>query len=225
MTRDHIRSKFSSPPKKARRGRPPTHNHAEIMLAAKAAFSKGGYAGVSLDKLAAQLKTKKGSLYYHSNRKVDLLIAISRGVISEAASEINKIVLVGAPAEIRFELAMRALMKSLLSDTQSAKVYFENEADLPSAVQVELRRVLRKIQETLILIIADGVKEGSFAGDPRILVKHVLAVANWPYRWFDLTGNLSLDEFIKSSTHFMLSAMRAPKASASRRPRNAIKSM
>lgn len=65
------------------RGRPAVFTREEILETAKVAFSKTGYANVTLDDLAALLNTGKGTLYYHSNRKVDLLIAISTTAVGD----------------------------------------------------------------------------------------------------------------------------------------------
>ena len=73
------------------RGRPAVFTREEILATAKVAFSKGGYANVTLDDLAARLNTGKGTLYYHSSRKVDLLIAISTEVVGGDAIELRKI--------------------------------------------------------------------------------------------------------------------------------------
>lgn len=191
------------------RGRPAVFTREDILAAAKAAFSEAGYANVTLDDLAAQLNTGKGTLYYHSNRKVDLLIAISNATVENNTKEIRKYAAVDASPETRFVLAMRALLQGVLSDRQASKVYFENEADLPPKFRANLRRLLREIQEIFVGIIADGVEAGVFKGDPRISAKHVLAICGWPYRWFSHDGKMSLDEFITSAVNFALGGLRA----------------
>jgi len=191
------------------RGRPAVFTREDILEAAKAAFSRAGYANVTLDDLAAQLNTGKGTLYYHSNRKVDLLIAISTATVENNTKELRKIASVDASPETRFVLAMRALMQGVLNDQQASKVYFENEADLPPKFRTNLRRLLREIQEVFVEIIADGVAAGVFKGEPRIAAKHVLAICGWPYRWFSADGQLSLDEFVNSAVNFALGGLRA----------------
>jgi AcrR family transcriptional regulator len=191
------------------RGRPPTHSRAQILTAAKLAFSRSGYANVSLDHLATILKTKKGSIYYHSARKVDLLIWISRSIIASSQRSLSEIARIDAPPEHRFVWAMRAHMSSILSDIQSTKIYFENEADLPMKVRSDLRKVLRKTQEIFSRIIREGCDQGSFSTDPPLAAKHALAVAHWPYRWFSETGKLSREQFIDNAIEFMLTALMA----------------
>lgn len=107
---------------------------------------------------------------------------------------------------------MRALMMGVLSDQPASKVYFENEFDLPPKFRVNLRRLLREIQQVFEDIITEGVAQGVFQGEPRILAKHVLSICAWPYRWFSPEGQMSLDEFINS-------AVNRSRASARRRRR------
>lgn len=192
------------------RGRPAVFTRDDILAAAKLAFSKAGYANVTLDDLAALLNTGKGTLYYHSNKKVDLLIAISNKTVEDNTYELRKIASVNASPEARFILAMRALMQGVLGDQPASKVYFENEADLPPKFRANLRRLLREIQQVFEDIIAEGVAQGVFQGEPRILAKHVLSVCAWPYRWFSPEGELSLDEFITTAVNFALAGIRAP---------------
>ena len=83
------------------RGRPAVFTREEILQTAKVAFSKAGYANITLDDLAARLNTGKGTLYYHSNRKVDLLIAISTKAVGNNATELRRIASIKAPPQQR----------------------------------------------------------------------------------------------------------------------------
>lgn len=195
------------------RGRPAVFTRKDILEAAKIAFSKAGYANVSLDDLAARLNTGKGTLYYHSNRKVDLLIAISTTTVGNSVTELRKIASIEAPPQHRLALAMRLLMHGVLGDPQSSKVYFENEADLPPKFRADLRRQLRGIQNVFFELVSEGVSAGVFRGDPGIVAKHILSVCSWPYRWFSTGGKLTLDAFIDSAVNFVLGGVLAdPKA-------------
>ena len=191
------------------RGRPAVFTREEILETAKVAFSKTGYANVTLDDLAALLNTGKGTLYYHSNRKVDLLIAISTTAVGDGAAELRKIVSLKVPPQRRIALAMRLLMRSIIGDQQASKVYFENESDLPPKFHTILRRRLREVQDAFFDIVNDGVAVGAFRGDPKIVAKHILSVCAWPYRWFSPKGPLSLDAFIDSAVRFVLGGVLA----------------
>ena len=186
------------------RGRPAVFTREEILQTAKAAFSKAGYANITLDDLAARLNTGKGTLYYHSNRKVDLLIAISTKAVGNNATELRRIASIKAPPQHRLALAMRMLMRAVLGDQQASKVYFENESDLPTKIRTSFRRQLREIQNAFSEIVTEGVAVGVLRGDPEIVAKHVLSVCAWPYRWFSADGALSLDAFIDSAVSFVL---------------------
>ena len=193
------------------RGRPPVHTRADILAAAKLAFSKSGYANVSLDMLAARLRTKKGSLYYHSSRKVDLLIQITRTLIGRTSADVRRISSMDAPPEQRFVWALRAHINQLLNDIQASKIYFENESDLPARARNEARSVLKEIQNTYIRLIAEGRKAGVFrVGQIDLAVMHIMAVANWPYRWFSKDGRLNNDKFVDNVLEFVLSAICCP---------------
>lgn len=193
----------------ARRGRPAILTREEILATAKVAFSKGGYANVTLDDLAARLNTGKGTLYYHSNRKVDLLIAISSEAIGDDAGELCGIASFDAAPELRLALAMRVLMRNVLRDQQASKVYFDNESDLPPKIRLKFRRRLRKIQNAFEDIISDGVANGAFRGEPKIVAKHILSTCAWPYRWFSKQGPVSLEAFIDSAISFVLGGVLA----------------
>lgn len=213
-----VKSSSASKPAAAKRGRgrPPVHDRAEILAAAKVAFSKSGYANVSLDKLAARLRTTKGSLYYYSARKVDLLTQITRTLISKSEVSVGRIVRLDAPPECRFVWAMRAHMDMLLSDIDAAKIYFENESDLPPKIRAEFRKLLRDIQNAFFQLASEGCKTGVFEGDPRLMVKHALAIANWPYRWYSPEGRLGRQEFVNNAIEFMLSAFMGSRADVAR---------
>ena len=204
-----LRKRPAQPALKSSRGRPPLFGRNEILRAAKEAFSQNGYANVSLEELAARLKTGKGTLYYHSNRKVDLLIAISRSLIGASVPELRRIQNLKAAPDVRFIMALRAHMGSILSDLQSSKIYFENEADLPVEIRRELRAVQREIENIFLAIAQEGVRSGVFKREPRMAIRHTMAICAWPYRWYSEGGPLSKDEFIDTAADFALAAMRA----------------
>jgi AcrR family transcriptional regulator len=193
----------------AGRGRPAVLTREDILEAAKSAFSKTGYANTTLDDLADQLNTGKGTLYYHSNRKVDLLIAISTTAVGDSAAKLHKIEALKVPPQHRLALAMRVLMHDVISDRQATKVYFENESDLPPKFRADMRRRLREVQNVFVEIVREGVAIGVFSGDPEIVAKHILSVCAWPYRWFSRDGALSLDAFVDSAVRFVLGGVLA----------------
>jgi AcrR family transcriptional regulator len=191
------------------RGRPAVYSRDEILHAAKLAFSQHGYANVTLDQLAARLNTGKGTIYYHSSRKVDLLITISRDIIGASVPELRRIYALKASADIRFVMAMRSHMNEVLSDQQATKIYFENEADLPPPIRTELRNVLREIEKIFCQILSEGAQEGIFRCDSKMATRHLMAVAIWPYRWYSPNGRLSKEEFIDTAVDFALSSLKA----------------
>lgn len=197
---------------KRRRGRPPVFSRSDILKAAKTAFSQRGYANVSLDDLAAKLKTGKGTLYYHSSRKVDLLVTISREIISASLAGLRRIEALPEPAEARFRMAFHAHMDSILSDIPASKIYFENEADLPPPVRRELRAVLREIEDIFAGIAQEGVERGAFKGEARIAVRHAMAVSAWAYRWYSPAGRLSREAFVDNAADFVMAALRGEKS-------------
>jgi TetR/AcrR family transcriptional regulator, cholesterol catabolism regulator len=235
--RNAARSHLKMPQKsttKGTRGRPPVYSRDEIVRAAKVAFSQIGYANVTLDQLATRLNTGKGTIYYHSSRKVYLLIAISRDFIGASIAELRRIQALRAPADVRFVMAMRAHMDKILLDQQASKVYFENEADLPRPIRTELRAVLREIETIFVRIVREGVQSGVFrSDDPVMMVRHAMAVCAWPYRWYSSSGRLSRADFIDTAIDFALSALRtgplnsvvAADIKSSRRGRNSKKTV
>jgi AcrR family transcriptional regulator len=210
--------------KKRSRGRPSIYSRADILAAAKSAFSKSGYANVSLDQLAARLRTKKGSLYYHSSRKVDLLTQITRAFIIETAKEVSRIAAMKAPPEQRFAWAMRAHMSSVLSDVQASKIYFENESDIPPKIKAEFRKVLRDIHNTFVSLAVECCEVGFFKKDPSLAVYHTMAIANWPYRWFADSGELSADAFIENAIEFALLGLAGSRSDLKRLARSKMPS-
>ena len=201
--------------KKRNPGRPAVFSRDDIEQVAKTAFSQNGYANVTLDDLAARLKTGKGTLYYHLSRKVDLLISISRNIISASIGELRRIRALKTSPDVRFVLAMRSHMAEILADQQASKIYFENEADLPPPIKGELRSVLREIENLFEEIITEGTRTGVFKCDPHMSVKHVMAVCAWPYRWFSPEGRLTREEFIDTAVDFALSSLRTGSSLAS----------
>jgi hypothetical protein len=142
----------------------------------------------------------------------------------EAAKEVSRIAAIKAPPEQRYAWAMRAHMSSILSDVQASKIYFENESDIPPRIRAEFRKVLRDIHNTFVGLAAECCEAGFFKKDPSLAVYHTMAIANWPYRWFSESGELSADAFIENAIEFALSGLAGSRSDLKRLAKSNIPS-
>ncbi len=202
MKRDSRRTR----PTQARR---PRLRREDIVDAARAVFAQRGYANSTLEDVAAHLNAWKGALYYHVQRKVDLLVEIVRVQMKDTADQHQKIAAMKEPPDVKLRLAVRIHMESILSNQTATKICFEDAAELPPHVVHEIRSLMTQMEQSFTRILEEGVKTGLFHGDPTLMVKHVFGVCNWPYRWYSEGGPQTRQEIIESAVDFLFSGISA----------------
>lgn len=181
-----------------------------IVATARDLFSSRGYANTTLQDISAQLGVRKGAVYYHVPRKIDLLIEIVLAFLRPIADELSAIAAEQATATGRLSRAIDIHVRGLLRDSAAARVFFEGRHELPERTLVEVAALEQTVFNAFERILAEGVTQGEFRTEsPRLLALHVLALCNWPYRWYSSDGPLSRDEVIASIQRQALEGVKA----------------
>jgi AcrR family transcriptional regulator len=181
----------------------PSHNgrrplsRDQIVSTAQELFSGRGYAHTSIEDIAARLGVRKGAVYYHVPKKSDLLIEVIAGLLRPIAVHAEQVAAGRYAPRDKLDDLVANHVSRLLLNQDAATVFFEQRADVPE--DAELVSLSARIDSAFDAVLASGVADGSFRDETVALLRlHVLALCNWPYRWFSPRGRLTTDEVAAS---------------------------
>jgi AcrR family transcriptional regulator len=164
-------------------------SRSSITETAKELFSQRGYANTTIEDIADRLGVRKGAVYYHVPRKSDLLIQVVTDLLRPIAQHAERISLEDASPRERLAAAVRSHVDQLVANQAAARIFFEQYRDLPPEDGAGLGELSARIEAAFDRILAAGISSGDFRPTPvQLLRMHVLALCNWPYRWFDPGG-------------------------------------
>ena len=188
-----------------------TLSRSKIIAVAQRLFDERGYANTSIEDIAEALGVRKGAIHYHVPRKADLLVEIMRSLLVPVVDALAQIA--GAPLDPPTKLAnaIEIHLSTLLRNQAAARVFFEERRELPADTRPEVEQLDDSIRQQFERIIAEGVADGSFRSvSPKLAALHILALCNWPYRWYNPAGPLDLSDIVVDVQAQALHGLRRP---------------
>jgi AcrR family transcriptional regulator len=182
------------------------HRKDEILHAALLAFREHGFAGTTLDDIAARLDVRKTALYHYFPDKEAILYACHR----ESLAELDRIVrearhLHGAPEQLRHVIQehVRVMVDTLEGSPLAMEV---------RAFRAEHRREMiagrDRYERAVRRMIDRGVRSGAFRKvDPKLATFAILGAINWIARWYRPDGALRAPELGAQFAAFLVGGL------------------
>jgi AcrR family transcriptional regulator len=202
------------------RATPKTEGRAHILEAAATAFMEGGYAGTTLDDVAAILGTTKGQIYHYYRSKLDLYFDVAVGsffMINERISPFAEAK--HTPAAQRLHDVFRAFAIEIMDHYPYHRVALEatqfqligrgsSRQERPLA---RINALRRQLEVKLSAIIAEAAADGGWQirSIPLALWGAVGSLA-WLIVWFDPkrpTGAEQRDAIATQIADFVLAGL------------------
>lgn len=169
---------MARPTTKKRPKRDPKRTERTILLAARKEFSKVGYEGARVDKIAERSKMSKGLIYHYFGSKDDLFIAVLEDIYAELESENEELILNDfEPAE-----GIRRLIAHTFGyfAAHPEFIVLVNTENMMKARHLKESDQIRKMFEPLSLklmeLIERGSREGLFRQDVDVVELYVTIV-------------------------------------------------
>lgn len=181
----------------------------EILMAAATIVNRRGYAGATMEEIAADLLMTKGALYYYFKNKGDLFFQCYKLVLSSALEEIKEDML----QEGTTEEVLRSMITTHIEYAIEKKETF-NLITRPEYIftEDEMKEVvvLRKEYENLFTeIIQRGIKSGEFhVDDPGTARMIVLGSMNWIQQWYRPNGRKTKEQLQETFGDLILKLLR-----------------
>lgn len=152
--------------------------HDRILDASEALIRRHGPAKVSVVDVARALGMSHANIYRHFPSKEALREAVVERWLEAVSTPLAAIAGRDAPAEARLADWVRALAAAKEAKVLADPELFAAYENLAEAHRGAVDRHLAELRGQLARILADGVAEGRFAGEPEALARAVLAATS-----------------------------------------------
>lgn len=169
----------------------------EVLQVAARVFSERGYDGASIKDVAEALGLSKGSLYYYTRTKEDLLFKVLQSVHGENEQILAEVEMVPdlGPLE-RIALYVRRQVIFNLSNPERMSVYYSDLDRLTGERRETILRRRRAHDDFIVGLIRDGQAAGLIDADinPRLASNLVFGTIGRHFRWYRPDGDASIEE-------------------------------
>jgi len=180
-------------------------------------FADRGYSHTRLKDIASAFGVTHAALYYHFERKEDILIELNRRAIQgllEMAREVDASTDIVQAEKFDHVLYGHALF--VAENVMMVASLFEGEYALPEQFKGWLRDERRQYTELVTHMFRAGQKAGRLApGDANVAVALLFGTATWAYRWYRDTrdwapGQLAKETILLAARGYLRDDMNMP---------------
>ena len=169
----------------------------QILAVATRLFSEHGYAGTTLDDVAAEIGFTKPAIYHWFASKDEILFEIHRAIVQPALDGVRAITNgPGAPAE-HMRRILSAHVSRVMENTDANRVFAVESHNLSADRAAEIDRLDRDYEVAVRSVYAAGVAAGEFTDvDPVVAVAALLSACSWVHNWYRADGPLSATDVL-----------------------------
>jgi AcrR family transcriptional regulator len=187
-----------------------SRKRALIIKAAAHAFGRKGFHATTLEKIAADLKVTKASLYYYFSTKEELLFEVHLLSLGDVLRRVDRILSEERSPVAQLQAIVAEHLRVLASDYEGAFL-LQQEYELPQKYRDEIVRLRDQYEHKVLDVVREGVRQRLFrVKDPRIVVRMMLGAINWFLRWYHVDGRLSVDEIADAYIDCIFYGLLAP---------------
>lgn len=186
---------------------PPTDKltRERVLEVAAQLFAERGYSHTRLKDIAASFGVTHAALYYHFERKEDILIELNKAAIEGLllmAHTIHESETI--PADEQFDHVIYGHAKYVAQNVERVASLFEGEYALPDDFALWLRNRRREYTEIVTDMFRAGQKAGRLTDDnANLVVSIIIGAATWAYRWYRPTGDWTPEQLAEETTEIV----------------------
>jgi AcrR family transcriptional regulator len=141
-----------------------------VLAAAKAEFAAHGFAGASVDRIAAAARLNKAMIYYHFRSKAALYREILRDMFAAAGSRIRNVAASSLPPDDKIRAFVSAIATEADARPHFPPIWFREIADGGAHLDEATLGEIAGIVGALAGFITEGVRAGRFRPIDPLLV-------------------------------------------------------
>jgi TetR/AcrR family transcriptional regulator len=162
----------------------------QILAAAAAAFARHGYAGTTMNEVAAACGISKATLYHYFSDKGDLLEQIARGHVSSLEALVEEV----ARERLAPEAHLRALVARFMAVYAHAQHAHRVLTEDVKFLGEDARRAVQDGQRRVVAAFAQAVARARPDLEPALrtpLAMLLFGMINWTFTWLRPGGALT----------------------------------
>ncbi len=191
-----------------------------VLEVAARLFGERGYEATRLEEIADELGILKGSLYYYTSSKAELLYQVNRKRLTVLVDRAAEIASSEAPPGERLERILRAHLESIDEFWPESSQWFVRAGERKRIAerrakrtrpQDETKQFHHRYEEIIVGLVAEGQAAGLFRADldPRVAAFGVLGACNWLTFWYRKGGALSIADVTDSLVALLFGGLMA----------------
>ncbi|MHA6258398.1 TetR/AcrR family transcriptional regulator [Sporosarcina sp. CAU 1771] len=167
----------------------------QIIASAIELINEKGYAGATMEDIAAELLMTKGSLYYYFKNKNDLLYQCHIFIFTQGIKDLEENLNEGGTAEQILRRMIETHIDYVIGCKETNNVLI-SPREFYAEDQIEKVLKYRKLySDPFDRVIEKGLATGEFnVQDPAFVRMMILGSMNWTYQWYRPNSGLTLDE-------------------------------
>lgn len=158
-------------------------------------FYEKGYAGTTLDDIAAALSATKPLIYAHFSNKNELLYEICLAATQGSMDAVETACAEGGTATDKLHRMVHGMVQVVIRNQANLAVQIREEKELPPAQQREIWNKQKVLDERIRRVLQEGVAAGEFRIEDTGLTGLCIAgMITWVFYWYRGHGRLSDEE-------------------------------
>jgi AcrR family transcriptional regulator len=184
----------------------------EVLEAAVQIFAAKGYENASMQEIGETLGLLKGSIYYYTPSKENLLFAVIESVHAEMMSNLARAKARDGDVESRIRAFLEDMVSLTVDRLEHASVFQREFRHLAPKNQDEIRQERRQYEAFFQALLREGQQEGKVRTDvePKILMIGGFTMINAIPTWYRRGGSLSKREIIANYVRLITSSYQMP---------------
>jgi AcrR family transcriptional regulator len=179
-----------------------------ILEFTKDTFAKRGYVGASLRDIAEQAGVTAAALYYHFEKKEDLLREIIFEGLERIAVDVVASLATSRPPEQALEEVVRAHLQYNVECSREAKIIIEDSRFLNEVDYATVREKQNAILNVYRACITELHSSGRIgAVDPTITAFNIVSIILGWYRWYRSDGPITKADAFEYTVKFAMAAV------------------
>lgn len=180
-----------------------------VLLAAVRTFNARGFQAASLDEVATALQVSKPTIYHYlGNKEQVLLECVTRGLTMLQAAADAAALEAGNGLE-RLKSFLRRYAEINMDDFGRCVIRTGDEM-LSDEGASQFRALKGRIDQSMRRLIEAGIADGSIAKvDVRLAAFTLAGALNWPARWHDPAGSMSVSEIAAAMVELLIGGIQS----------------
>ncbi len=183
----------------------------EILKAAAKVIRTKGYHATRIQDIADALKMQKGSLYYYIDTKEDLLKGLVEDILDQGVELLGNIQDTAHKPSEKIRLCIESHLRLFHANLDAFGIFITEDMSLISKTsEKDVFALLKNYEAGWLQIFNEGVKNGEFRADAdyKIIVKGILGMLNWTYKWYHVKAGNSIEEVSATFADLILNGVK-----------------